>query len=170
MQITEIYKSIQGESTHAGVPCTFVRLTGCNLRCSWCDSEYTFQGGEPLSVGDVLLRVRALGVPLVEVTGGEPLLQADVLPLMGTLCDEGFEVLLETSGACDVSGVDARVHRIVDVKCPGSGESERNLWSNLDLLGPRDEVKLVVRDRADFDWGLAVVRERRVADRCRAVL
>ena len=139
--IHEIYASIQGESTFAGLPCTFVRTTGCNLRCVWCDT------------------------PLVELTGGEPLLQPGVLPLLRELCDAGKTVLVETSGEADVSQVDPRVHKVMDLKCPGSGESHRNRWTNLEHIGPRDEIKFVLADRADYEWMRDVVRERRLPER-----
>ncbi len=163
--IHEIYASIQGESTFAGLPCTFVRTTGCNLRCVWCDTPQAFHGGTRMKRGDVLARALALDTPLVELTGGEPLLQPGVLPLMRELCDAGKTVLVETSGEADVAGVDARVHKVMDLKCPGSGESHRNRWSNLEHLGPGDEVKFVLADRADYEWMRGVVRERRLAER-----
>ncbi len=163
--IHEIYASIQGESTFAGLPCTFVRTTGCNLRCTWCDTPQAFHGGTRMKRADVLARALALDTPLVELTGGEPLLQPGVLPLMRELCDAGKTVLVETSGEADVAGVDRRVHKVMDLKCPGSGESHRNRWSNLEHLGPGDEVKFVLADRADYEWMRAVVRERRLAER-----
>src|SRR5262245_38442616 len=141
--IHEIYRSIQGESTFAGLPCTFVRLTGCNLRCVWCDTPEAFYGGKRMRREDVLERALATKTQLVELTGGEPLLQPGALLLMSELCDRGRTVLVETSGEADVSGVDRRVHRIMDLKAPGSGESHRNRWSNLEHLGPRDEIKFV---------------------------
>lgn len=160
MRITEIFYSIQGESTRAGLPCVFVRLTGCNLRCGWCDTEYAFQGGSEMSLGEILGEVKRFDCRLVEITGGEPLLQAEVHPLMTGLAEAGYTVLLETSGSIDISDVDPRVIKIVDLKCPGSGECDSNLWENLARLSPKDEVKFVVKDRADFDWACAVVRER----------
>jgi 7-carboxy-7-deazaguanine synthase len=168
--VTEIYASVQGESTFAGVPFVFVRLARCNLRCVWCDSEFTFRGGERRGLDDVLAEVRGYGLSHVLVTGGEPLLQPAALTLMRSLCDEGATVLLETGGSLDIAGVDARVHRIVDVKCPGSGEHERNRWENLALLTDRDEVKLVVADRADYEWARDAIRRERLDERCRAVL
>ena len=149
LTVFEIYPSIQGESTHAGRPCVFVRLAACDLRCSWCDTPYAFTGGQKMAVEDVLARVDALGVPLVELTGGEPLLQKEAIPLMAGLLDAGHDVLLETGGHISVADVPARVVRIVDVKCPGSGEAERMHWPTLDLLQRHDEVKFVLRDRAD---------------------
>lgn len=162
IRITEIFFSIQGESSHAGRPCVFVRLTGCNLRCRWCDSEYTFTGGEKMELGDVIEKVRGYGCNLVEVTGGEPLAQPESLVLIEQLCSEGFEVLIETSGSIDIAPVDPRARIILDVKCPGSGEVEKNRWSNLDHLRPADEIKFVIADRADYDWAKRVVEERRL--------
>jgi 7-carboxy-7-deazaguanine synthase len=158
--IHEIYASIQGESTFAGLPCTFVRTTGCNLRCTWCDTPQAFHGGTRMERGDVLSRALSFGTGLVELTGGEPLLQPGVFPLMAELCDAGRTVLVETSGEADVAGVDPRVHKVMDLKCPGSGESQRNRWSNLSHIGPRDEIKFVLADRADYEWMRATVRER----------
>ncbi len=160
LRITEIFRSIQGESTWAGVPCAFVRVTGCPLRCVWCDTAYAFQGGERMTLDAIVTRVRGMDVPVVEVTGGEPLAHANSFPLVRMLLDEGFTVLVETSGAFDVAPLDPRAHKIMDLKCPGSGESARNLWSNLEHLTWRDEVKFVVKDRADYEWTRAVVRER----------
>lgn len=159
MRITEIFHSIQGESSHAGRPCTFVRLTGCNLRCVWCDSEYTFTGGTRMSVDEVMARVENWGCRLVEVTGGEPLLQKESFELIRRLCDDGYEVLIETSGSIDTSAVDERAKIILDLKCPGSGEVDKNLWANLDRLRPHDEIKFVIADRADYEWARGVVRE-----------
>ncbi|MGD8318819.1 MAG: radical SAM protein [Gemmatimonadota bacterium] len=160
LRVTEIFHSIQGESTWAGLPCTFVRLTGCPLRCVWCDTAYAFEGGERMTLDDIVARVRAVGTPLVEVTGGEPLAHANAFDLVRMLLDTGHTVLVETSGAFDVAPLDARAHRIMDLKCPGSGESHRNLWSNLDHLTARDEVKFVVKDRTDYEWTRDVIRER----------
>jgi 7-carboxy-7-deazaguanine synthase len=161
--IHEIYASIQGESTFAGLPCTFVRLTGCNLRCVWCDTPQAFHGGTRLRRADVLARALSFPTPLVEVTGGEPLLQPGVFALLGELCDAGRTVLVETSGEADVSGVDARVHKVMDLKCPGSGESHRNRWSNLDHIGARDEIKFVLADRTDYEWMRDTIRGRNLA-------
>lgn len=155
LSVTEIYRSIQGESTHAGRPCTFVRLAGCPLRCTWCDTEYSFAAGERLSISQIVERVQALGVPLVELTGGEPLAQKPAPALLQALCDAGLEVLLETSGAYPFGHLDQRVTVIADLKCPGSGESARNLWTELAQLRPQDELKCVIADRHDFDWALA---------------
>ena len=168
MRVTEIFHSIQGESTWAGLPCTFVRLTGCPLRCVWCDTAYAFHGGNRMEVGEVVEAVRAKGCGLVEITGGEPLVQPHAATLARTLLDEGFTVLVETSGALDVGVLDPRVHRIVDLKCPGSGEEHRNLWSNLELLTRRDEVKFVVDGVGDFEWAAQVVRAHKLDDRVRA--
>lgn len=158
--VHEIYKSVQGESTFAGLPCAFIRLTGCNLRCSWCDTTQAFYGGKRMRREDVLAEALSLGTPLVELTGGEPLLQPGALPLMTELCDAGRTVLIETSGEADVAGVDPRVHKIMDLKAPGSGESHRNRWSNLDHLTARDEIKFVLAGRVDYEWMRAVIRER----------
>ncbi len=158
--IHEIYASVQGESSFVGLPCTFVRTTGCNLRCRWCDTPDAFGGGTRMPRREVLERALSFQTPLVEVTGGEPLLQPEVLPLLTELCDAGRTVLLETSGERDVSAVDPRVHRIVDLKAPGSGESEKNRYENLEHLTPRDELKFVLADRADYDWMRRMVRER----------
>ena len=170
LKVTEIFHSIQGESTHAGRPCVFIRLTGCPLRCTWCDTAYAFYGGRDLAQDDMIAQVRAFGCNLVEVTGGEPLSQAASLPLLTRLCDEGFEVLLETSGAVDTSGVDARVRVVLDVKCPGSGMAERMYWPNVDRLASRDEVKFVIKDRTDYEWAREVVRSRDLAARCTVLM
>lgn len=168
--VHEIYASIQGESTFAGLPCTFVRLSGCNLRCSWCDTPQAFVGGDRLSVGEVLDRALSFQTPLVELTGGEPLLQPNVLPLMESLCDAGRTVLLETSGERDISAVDPRVHRIVDLKAPASGESHRNRWENLDLLTRRDELKFVLADEHDYHWARELIGREHLDERVGAVL
>ncbi|HVF55430.1 MAG TPA: radical SAM protein [Pyrinomonadaceae bacterium] len=171
LRVTEIFRSIQGESTHAGRPCSFVRLTGCPMRCVWCDSEYTFTGGEHISVEDVMRRVRAFGCRLVEVTGGEPLAQREALTLIRRLCDEDYEVLIETGGYVSTEDVDERASIILDVKCPGSGEAERNHWPNLERLrADRDEVKFVVSSRADWDFAREVIEKYDLEKRARAVL
>ena len=162
MRVTEIFHSIQGESTHAGRPCVFVRLTGCNLRCRWCDSEYTFTGGERMSLDEVMSRVKNHGTKLVEITGGEPLAQQEAFDLIRCLCDDGFEVLIETSGSIDITPVDRRAKIILDVKCPGSGEAEKNRWENIDELRPHDEVKFVIADRADYEWAKNVIAEKQL--------
>ena len=164
--IHEIYRSLQGESTFAGLPCVFVRLTACHLRCVYCDTPHAFNQGETMSVDVVVARTLALGDDLVEITGGEPLLQLEVYPLMSRLADAGKTVLLETSGALDTSAVDPRVLVILDLKTPGSGEVEANVWSNIERLKPTDELKFVLCDRADFDWAVNVVREHRLTERC----
>jgi 7-carboxy-7-deazaguanine synthase len=166
LRVNEVFYSLQGESSFAGYPCVLVRLTGCQMRCRWCDTEYAFHEGEWRTLDEVVAEVAGHGCPLVEVTGGEPLLQPATRPLLAALCDRGFEVLLETGGGLDVSGVDPRVRRIVDVKCPGSGEAEHNHWPNLDLLTPRDELKFVVASAEDYRWARALIRERRLAERC----
>ncbi|MFO0821874.1 MAG: radical SAM protein [Gemmataceae bacterium] len=163
--IHEIYLSVQGESTFAGLPCVFVRTAVCDLRCDWCDTPHAFNRGERLPRAAVLGKALEFNCPLVEVTGGEPLLQPDVLPLMAELADAGRTVLLETSGAHDVSPVDRRVHIIMDLKCPDSGESHRNLWSNLDALKPTDEIKFVIASRRDWDWAVATIREHHLDTR-----
>jgi 7-carboxy-7-deazaguanine synthase len=171
LRVTEIFRSVQGESTHAGRPCAFVRLTGCPMRCTWCDSEYTFTGGEHVSVEDVMRQVRAYGCQLVEVTGGEPLAQKEALTLIRQLCDEGFEVLIETGGFVSTEGVDERAKVILDVKCPASGEAERNHWPNLRRLrADRDEVKFVVKGRADWEFARRVVEEYELESRALAIL
>src|SRR6478609_4073943 len=168
--IHEIYASIQGESTFAGLPCTFVRTTGCNLRCSWCDTPQAFYGGTRMSRKEVLDAALAKDTPLVELTGGEPLLQPAVFPLMRELCDAGKTVLVETSGEADVSEVDPRVHKIMDLKAPGSGESHRNRFSNLEHIRPSDEIKFVLASREDYEWARAVLRERALASRTPNIL
>jgi len=154
LAVTELYASIQGESTHAGRPCTFIRLARCPLRCRWCDTVYSFDPGEPTTVGAVLDEVKRCGLPLVEVTGGEPLAQRGCHILLERLCDAGYEVLIETSGAFAFRDIDPRVKVIADLKCPGSDESHRNLLADLAALRSCDELKIVVADRADFDWAL----------------
>jgi 7-carboxy-7-deazaguanine synthase len=163
--IHEIYASIQGESTFAGLPCTFVRTTGCNLRCTWCDTPQAFYGGTRRARADVLAEALTQGTRLVELTGGEPLLQPGVVPLLRELCDAGRTVLLETSGEADVSNVDRRVHKIMDLKAPGSGESHRNRWSNLEHIGPGDEIKFVLASRADYEFMRDAVRNRALPER-----
>src|SRR5438105_7357469 len=158
----EIYRSIQGESTFAGLPCVFVRLSVCDSRCVWCDTPHAFTQGEWQSVDDVFRRAMEFDIPLIEITGGEPLLQSEVLPLMTRFADAGRTVLLETSGAHDVGPVDRRVHIIMDLKCPDSGESERNHWPNLERLKPTDEIKFVIASRRDFDWAAGVIRDHRL--------
>lgn len=175
--INEIYLSVQGESTLAGLPCIFIRLTACNLRCSYCDTAYAFTEGKRVTLGAISARVHELAapfaaapglgrLPLMELTGGEPLLQKNAPPLMKSLCEDGFTVLLETSGALDIAPVDARVRRIMDLKCPSSGESARNRWENLPLLRHTDEVKFVIGTVQDYEWAKKIVLTRRLAQVC----
>lgn len=166
--VHEIYRSIQGESTFAGLPCIFVRLTACHLRCRWCDTPHAFTQGTAMSLDDVLTRVLSEPCELVELTGGEPLLHEEAIPLMARLADAGRTVLLETSGAIDIAPVDPRVHIIMDLKCPGSGECDQNCWDNLGRLKPSDEIKFVIADRRDFEWACELCRSR--LDRSRTVL
>lgn len=166
VRITEIFLSLQGESTRMGLPCVMVRLTGCNLRCTWCDTAYAFEGGQMMTVDEVVERVQALGKRRVEITGGEPLLQKGAPVLAQRLLDLGYEVLCETSGERDIDLMPVGVRRIVDIKCPGSKESERNDWANLDRLQDGDEIKFVVADHADFAWAVAVIEAQRLTERC----
>ena len=166
LRVTEVFLSLQGEASRVGLPTVFVRLTGCPLRCGYCDTEYAFQGGEWMTLPAILDRVRELGARHVTVTGGEPLAQPASLALLQALCDRGLDVSLETSGALDIALVDARVARIVDVKTPGSGEVARNLWRNLEQLSPRDEVKFVLTDEADYCWAKGILAEHGIAARC----
>ena len=166
MRITEIFHSVQGESTFAGLPCVFVRLTGCPLRCTWCDTDYAFFGGTDRSIDDILDTVRSYGCRLVEVTGGEPLAQPDSSLLLRRLCQEGFTVLLETSGAVDTTIVDPSVRIILDVKCPGSGMTERMHWPNVERLRPQDEAKFVIQDRRDYEWAKSILDRFRLTERC----
>jgi 7-carboxy-7-deazaguanine synthase len=168
LRITEIFHSIQGESTWIGVPCTFVRVTGCPLRCTWCDTEYAFHGGTRMTFDEILAEVRSHPAQVVEITGGEPLAHPGAIQLAGLLLDEGYSVLVETSGAFDIAPLDDRVHTIMDLKCPGSGESARNRWENLGHLTGRDEIKFVVKDRADYEWARHVIRGRELGARVEA--
>jgi 7-carboxy-7-deazaguanine synthase len=170
LKINEIYLSVQGESTWAGLPCVFVRLTGCDSRCSYCDTEYAFYEGVRRSLDEVFGEVLNFECPLVEITGGEPLLQRNVLPLMAALCDADRTVLIETSGAHDISGIDPRVHRIMDLKTPSSGEVARNLYGNIALLNNRDEVKFVIGSRDDYEWSREQIECHQLANRVKAVL
>ena len=167
--VHEIYASIQGESTYAGRPCVFVRLSACDLRCSWCDTPYAFTGGKKMSIDDVVTTVEQLRCPLVELTGGEPLLQADAMPLMARLVGLGHEVLIETGGHLPIAGLPADVVAIMDVKCPGSGESAKMHWPNLEALRAHDEVKFVIKDRADYEYARGIVREHDLGSRVEAV-
>ena len=170
LTVNEIYTSIQGESSWAGARCVFVRLTACDLRCTYCDTEYAFYEGKKRLLQEVIDEVLAIECPLVELTGGEPLLQKNALPLMTALCDAGRTVLIETSGAHDISKIDARVHRIMDLKTPGSGECARNLYSNIEHLTQRDEVKFVIGSREDYEWSCEQVEKFSLCTRCRDVL
>ncbi len=170
LRINEIFHSIQGESSRVGLPCVFVRLTGCHLRCSYCDTEYAFHQGERQSIDSIIEQVGRFPARLVEITGGEPLLQDGVHELMTRLCDLGRTVLIETSGACDISRCDPRVIRIIDFKTPGSGEVERNVWSNIEQLNARDEVKFVIVNRTDYEWSRDVVRQRDLTNRAGVVI
>jgi len=166
MRITEIFYSIQGESSYIGQPCVFVRLTGCPLRCTWCDTDYAFYGGRECSIDEALAQVQHYGCRLVEVTGGEPLVQPESFPFLTKLCDAGYTVLLETSGAIDFAPVDARTHVILDVKCPGSGMTDRMHWPNLSRLTAKDEAKFVLADRADYDWAREILVRYDLTLRC----
>lgn len=170
MRITEIFYSLQGEASRVGLPTVFVRLTGCPLRCTWCDTTYSFTGGEAATIESVLAEVGKYPARQVCVTGGEPLSQKECLPLLSALCDAGYDVSLETSGALDVAGVDPRVSRIMDLKAPGSGEVERNLWSNLDCLNARDEIKVVIASRDDYEWAREAIRQRHLDRLCPVLL
>src|SRR2546423_7062402 len=170
LTVNEIYHSIQGESTWAGEPCVFVRLTFCDLRCNYCDTDYAFYEGKKQTLEEIVGAVAEFRCPLVEITGGEPLLQKNVLPLMTILADAGHTVLLETSGAHDIAAVDPRGHRIMDLKTPGSGECERNLFSNIDHLTRRDEVKFVIGSREDYEWSREQGTRFRLNERCPAVM
>ena len=171
LRVTEIFRSIQGESTHAGRPCTFVRLTGCPMRCVWCDSEYTFTGGEHYSIDEIIDRVGAFGCKLVEVTGGEPLAQKEAFSLIERLCDQGYEVLIETGGYVSTAGLDPRAKVILDIKCPASGEEARNDWSNLERLrADKDEVKFVIADEGDWIYARKLIEEKDLQSRAKAIL
>ena len=170
LTVNEIFHSIQGESTHTGRRCVFVRLTACDLRCSWCDTPYAFTEGRKMSIDDIVAHVKSYDCPVVEITGGEPLLQKNVYPLMQRLLDDGFTVMLETGGHISVERVPERVIKIVDVKCPGSGESHRNDWSNLERVGATDEVKFVIKHREDYDFAREVIARHTLAGRVRAIL
>ena len=171
LHITEIFLSIQGESSHAGRPCAFVRLTGCPMRCVWCDSEYTFTGGERMDCDEISERLKQFGCNLVEITGGEPLAQKNVFPFITQVCDEGYEVLIETGGYFSTEAVDERAKIILDVKCPGSGESERNHWPNLERLRvDKDEVKFVVADLDDWEYAKEIIVKYGLEDRAKEIL
>jgi 7-carboxy-7-deazaguanine synthase len=165
MRITEIFYSIQGESSFIGRPCVFIRTTGCNLRCVWCDTAYSFYGGEEISLDDIMKKVASYGCQLVEITGGEPMLQKEIYELCDRLLAANHTVLIETGGSLDLSQLDPRVIKIVDLKCPGSGEAERNYWPNLEILQPRDQIKFVIKDRRDYEWTLEVIRKHCLEER-----
>lgn len=169
LRVTEVFHSLQGESSRVGLPTTFVRLTGCPLRCRWCDTAYAFHGGENLTVDQVLERVARFGPRHVCVTGGEPLAQKGCRALLAALCEHGYDVSLETSGAVDIGGIDARVSVVMDLKAPGSGEERKNRWSNLALLRPGDEIKLVLAGESDYVWARAVLEEKRLASICQVL-
>lgn len=170
MRVTEIFHSIQGESSFVGQPCVFIRLTGCPLRCTWCDTEYAFYGGSEQFIEDILAKVDSYNCRLVEVTGGEPLAQPDAFPLITKLCDRGYDVLIETSGAIDIAPVDVRAHVILDVKCPGSGMVDRMHWPNLARLTSKDEAKFVLADRSDYEWGRQTIAQHGLASRCTVLM
>ena len=170
LRLTEIFHSLQGEASRAGLPTVFVRLTGCPLRCVWCDTTYSFTGGEPATIASVLAEVAKYPVRQVCVTGGEPLAQKECLPLLSALCDAGYDVSLETSGALDIAAVDPRVARIMDLKAPDSGESDKNRWENLPFLTPRDEIKIVVASRADYEWAREAIRSHKLDTICPVLL
>jgi 7-carboxy-7-deazaguanine synthase len=170
LRVNETFFSIQGESTYAGVPCFFVRLTGCPLRCHYCDTEYAFREGSPRTIGAIVDEIAQSGARVVELTGGEPLAQKRAFDLIAMLCEQGYTVLIETSGSVDIRPCHPKAIRILDIKTPGSGESARNLWSNLDDLRSTDEVKFVIVDRADYEWSRDLIREHRLDERCNAVL
>jgi 7-carboxy-7-deazaguanine synthase len=159
LKINEIYASIQGESSHTGLPCIFIRLTGCNLRCTWCDTAYAFHKGDDLTVEETIQKVETFSLPLVEITGGEPLMQEEVYPLMDKLLETGYRVMLETGGALPIDKVPEKVIKILDIKCPGSGEDKKNHLKNLKLLAPHDEVKFVLLDRADYEWSRDLLKK-----------
>jgi 7-carboxy-7-deazaguanine synthase len=166
LRISEIFFSLQGETSRVGLPTVFVRLTGCPLRCTYCDTAYAFSGGQSMTLQAILAEVDSYAARYVTVTGGEPLAQKNCLPLLKALCDAGYEVSLETGGALDVSGVDARVVKVLDIKTPASGEMEKNLWGNLEYLNAQDEIKFVLCDEADYQWAKQVMKERGLAQRC----
>ena len=170
VRITEIYRSIQGESTWAGKPCTFIRLARCHLRCVWCDTSYAFYGGEKVSIGEILSKCGELNCALVEITGGEPLVQPECIDLAAALLDAGYTVLVETSGTLPIRDLPSETVKIMDLKCPDSGECDKNDWSNIDALSAQDEVKFVIASRGDYEWSREIVRTYALPDRCNAVL
>lgn len=170
MRVTEIFTSIQGESTFCGLPCTFIRMTGCNLRCKYCDTPYALEGGEELDLDQILDRVREAGISLVELTGGEPLLQEECYLLINLLLEEGYTVLLETNGSLTLEKLDSRVMKIVDIKCPGSGMSEKMDFSNVNYLTGKDEVKFVISDKGDFDWAKGIIDKYGLIEKCKVLI
>ena len=159
LKINEIYASIQGESSHTGLPCVFIRLTGCNLRCTWCDTAHAFYEGKNMDIEEILQEIETHKLPLIEITGGEPLMQENVYPLMDTLLEKGYQVMLETGGSLSIEKVPEKVIKILDIKCPGSGEESKNHLDNLNYLSPHDEIKFVLLDRADYDWSRKLIQE-----------
>ena len=170
IKINEIYLSVQGESTHTGLPCVFIRLTGCNLRCSWCDTAYAFHEGKNMSIDEILQKVENFGIHLVEITGGEPLMQDNVYTLMRRLIEKGYKVMLETGGSISLERVPKDVIKIMDLKCPGSGEQEKNNLDNLKLLAPHDEVKFVILDRKDYEWSRDIIKRFKVNETAHILL
>ena len=170
MKVTEIFTSIQGESTFCGLPCTFIRMTGCNLRCKYCDTPYALEGGEELDLDQIMDRVREAGISLVELTGGEPLLQEECYLLINLLLEEGYTVLLETNGSLTLEKLDSRVMKIVDIKCPGSGMSEKMDFSNVNYLTGKDEVKFVISDKGDFDWAKGIIDTYGLIEKCKVLI
>ncbi len=166
LKITEIYSSVQGESSYTGLPCVFVRLSGCPLRCRWCDTVYSFKDGDAQSIEEIINKIDSFKIGLVELTGGEPLAQEGSFGLIDRLISRGFKVLIETGGSEPIERVNPAAHVIMDIKCPASGMSDKNLWSNIDVLKPSDEIKFVVADRQDFDWAIQICRENRLEDKC----
>ena len=170
MRVTEIFTSIQGESTFCGLPCTFIRMTGCNIRCKYCDTPYALEGGEELDLDQILDKVRESGISLVELTGGEPLLQEECYLLINLLLEEGYTVLLETNGSLTLKKLDSRVMKIVDIKCPGSGMSEKMDFSNVNYLTGKDEVKFVISDKGDFDWAKGIIDTYGLIEKCKVLI
>jgi len=166
LQVSEIYKSIQGESTYAGLPCVFVRLTGCSLRCSWCDTTHAFHGGSAMTIQQITQNISTYNTSLIEITGGEPLDQPEAIPLVKFLCDQGYDVLVETSGAIDITPLDSKAHIILDLKCPGSHMTSRMEWNNLMHLKPKDQVKFVILNRFDYEWALSIISKYALNDLC----
>ncbi len=165
MRLTEIFYSIQGESTYSGLPCVFIRTTGCNLRCVWCDTGYSFYGGEEMSLDQIMAKVESYNCTLVELTGGEPMLQKEIYELSERLLSKGYTVLMETGGSLDLSKLDPCVIKIMDLKCPGSGEADRNYWPNLEILQPHDQIKFVIKDRRDYEWARETIRTHRLEEK-----